>query len=342
MGNKINSFRNLEEKKFYDIKTDEEKIKFLLNYAILAPSTHNTQPWLFKIKKNSCEIYADEKLLLPYADPIKRDFYISIGCCIENLILISKYFNVFDKIEYKFKNNLICIVYFKDLQFQTKTNDEFYDFIKGIKLRFNARGLFENKNISNDILEKIKNLNNNFDLDIKFLTEKEKIDHMGKLIAKGLEVAYANKNFRYEMSNWINSNLSSRKEGIAGYALRMPFLISLMFPFMIKFLNLGKKLGYLNYLSIRSAPVSCLISSKNNNPLAWCQVGQLAERIMVYLASMGIKTSIFVSAIEMGFSEEVKKLFNINLIPQFHFCIGYIDYPYKYTLRHPVEEKLIT
>lgn len=28
----------------------EFQIKFVLNYAILAPSTHNSQPWLFKIE----------------------------------------------------------------------------------------------------------------------------------------------------------------------------------------------------------------------------------------------------------------------------------------------------
>jgi len=28
----------------------EEKLGFVLNYALLAPSTHNTQPWLFSIR----------------------------------------------------------------------------------------------------------------------------------------------------------------------------------------------------------------------------------------------------------------------------------------------------
>ena len=29
-----------------------EQLKFLLNFAVLAPSTHNSQPWNFKIAKN--------------------------------------------------------------------------------------------------------------------------------------------------------------------------------------------------------------------------------------------------------------------------------------------------
>ncbi len=37
----------------------EEKIKFLLKYAILAPSLYNTQPWQFKINKNKLTITLD-------------------------------------------------------------------------------------------------------------------------------------------------------------------------------------------------------------------------------------------------------------------------------------------
>ena len=47
----------------WDIKKEDflhqgqlaDKIRFVLGYAILAPSTHNSQPWLFKVKENSVE-----------------------------------------------------------------------------------------------------------------------------------------------------------------------------------------------------------------------------------------------------------------------------------------------
>ncbi|MEK6883506.1 MAG: nitroreductase, partial [Nanoarchaeota archaeon] len=85
----------------FPVKADlESQIKFLLNYAILAPSTHNSQPWLFKIKKSECQMYYDPRLVLPEADPKTRDLHISIGCAVENLILAAKYFNIFDSVSY--------------------------------------------------------------------------------------------------------------------------------------------------------------------------------------------------------------------------------------------------
>jgi nitroreductase len=43
-----------------------EKLKFFLRYAILAPSTHNTQPWAYRIVNNNIiELYSDRKRALP-------------------------------------------------------------------------------------------------------------------------------------------------------------------------------------------------------------------------------------------------------------------------------------
>jgi hypothetical protein len=50
---------NVSESQFPKDGTKTEQLKFLLNYAILAPSSHNTQPWLFKIiDDNIIELYA--------------------------------------------------------------------------------------------------------------------------------------------------------------------------------------------------------------------------------------------------------------------------------------------
>ena len=44
---------NITEDEFPKKGALPEKSSFILNYAILAPSGHNTQPWLFKIVGDS-------------------------------------------------------------------------------------------------------------------------------------------------------------------------------------------------------------------------------------------------------------------------------------------------
>jgi nitroreductase len=71
---------NIAENQFPKEGTRNEQLKFLLNYAILAPSSHNTQPWLFKIvDDNMIELYADRTLALAVVDPEDRALTISCG-----------------------------------------------------------------------------------------------------------------------------------------------------------------------------------------------------------------------------------------------------------------------
>lgn len=45
------------------------QLKFLLDYAVLAPSGHNSQPWLFRIGDGWVEVHADRTRRLPVVDP---------------------------------------------------------------------------------------------------------------------------------------------------------------------------------------------------------------------------------------------------------------------------------
>src|SRR6056297_2254760 len=57
----------------------------LIARAILAPSSHNTQPWLFEIAGDRIRLIADRTRALPVNDPEDRELAISCGCALFNL-----------------------------------------------------------------------------------------------------------------------------------------------------------------------------------------------------------------------------------------------------------------
>ncbi len=59
-----------------------DKLRFMLRYAVLAPSNHNTQPWLFRVRGSSVELYADRARALRVTDPDDRQLLISCGCAL--------------------------------------------------------------------------------------------------------------------------------------------------------------------------------------------------------------------------------------------------------------------
>ena len=62
---------------------DIEQLRTITQFAALAPSVHNTQPWRFTADDHSIEVRADVERMLDVLDPNARQLHISCGIAIE-------------------------------------------------------------------------------------------------------------------------------------------------------------------------------------------------------------------------------------------------------------------
>lgn len=341
------NIRDIRTEDFFAAGSLSDKISFLLRFAVLAPSTHNSQPWLFKIEENSCKIYFDPALRIPQADPKGRDLYISLGSALENLVLAAKYFHVYKDAAYlaSGSNNLAAEVFFQEKTYDTKPNPIYEKLIEAIKKRVNSRGVFQQKPVPEDFLKKVslaaqEYLSSDFRLDI--VKDAPTIRKISSLTAGGLKIAYQKSDFRKEMSNWMRNSMTRALDGIPGYALKMPLILSFIVPAMVRFLNLGGILAKLNYKSLSSAPLIYIISARESNPIVWLKTGRLAERLMLEFTAAGLKTSIFVAAIEMGdLYKNIQEILSTDFTPQFLFAAGFMKGNQRPTPRFSAEDKII-
>lgn len=58
----------------------------LVRHATLAPSSHNTQCWMFRIEQHAISILPDFSRRCPAVDPDDHHLFVSLGCAAENLI----------------------------------------------------------------------------------------------------------------------------------------------------------------------------------------------------------------------------------------------------------------
>ncbi|NCA72888.1 MAG: Tat pathway signal protein, partial [Sphingobacteriia bacterium] len=58
----------------------------LVSHVILAPSSHNTQCWLFRLGPDRIEILPDRGRRCPVVDPDDHHLFVSLGCAAENLL----------------------------------------------------------------------------------------------------------------------------------------------------------------------------------------------------------------------------------------------------------------
>ncbi len=338
---------DIDEKAFSKLTSAPGKIKFLLEYAILAPSTHNIQPWLFKVGETSCKIYYNPELTLPEGDALGRDLFISLGCCIENLITAAQYFGVYQGATYYDGKNaqLVAEIKFKNLNQPGPVPVlALQPRLQAIIKRFNARGLFKKTPVPTELLEKLNSLNAEYGpvVQVHLVTNHADITKLGELTAEGLRRAYHRPAFRAEIANLIRHNLSKKRDGLPGYSLRMNLPVSLIMPWLMRNVDIGKKLAHLNVASLSSAPLICVYTATENTPLAFTQVGRLAERVMLEANIRDMKTSIFVASIEIDdLYKDVQKIIKSDAIPQFLMCAGYINTPQGNTPRQPLESRLV-
>ena len=68
------------------------EIRGILEYASLAPSGHNAQPWTVRVGDGVLRIGTDRSRWLPKVDPLNRELSLSIGAFLEKLLIAAPNF----------------------------------------------------------------------------------------------------------------------------------------------------------------------------------------------------------------------------------------------------------
>jgi hypothetical protein len=69
---------------------EQQGVLRLVGAAILAPSPHNAQAWLFRVGGNRVDLYADSARWTGATDPFRREQHIGLGAALENLVLAAQ------------------------------------------------------------------------------------------------------------------------------------------------------------------------------------------------------------------------------------------------------------
>ncbi len=310
---------------FKQKQTIKEKIEFLLNFAILAPSTHNSQPWSFIIKDNTLKIVYDNSINIKIADPDNRYKVMSLGCCFVNVIIAAAYYNFLESYSYNEQNDKIelVIVFGKVTNIPAfYSNELFFQILK----RKNSRGVFKSEKFNRFQLNNIKSVNIFKNIKIDIIDDNKKINSIASLTKKVLKELYSEKEFRLEWAKWIKTPFSKNMKGISSLELKPSVVLSPIIPIVMRYFNVSKKASNLVGTMIKSSAIAIVLSSNDLNKLSFIEGGMLAELLMLKIQSMGFQTSIAVAALSNP--ESKAKLMNelgINEEPIFIFFAGKME-----------------
>ncbi len=308
-------------------------LKTLLGYAILAPSTHNTQPWMFSIAGNEIQLFADRRRWLAVSDPDQHELFISMGCALENLLVAAEHFGYGVEVDYgpaSDPQDFVASVKF-DLPGQPSRfrGDALFE---AIPWRHTNRRLYKSCPISQADLLRLYTANTEWRTYLHMIDDEATKDKIDELIFYADAVLFADPDFRQERGEWVGQGMRNHSR-----------LLSRAGQFAAAYLADGEVEAMKDSWALQSTPVLAMVSSWEDDRESQVRAGKAFEKIWLTATSLGIALQPMNQILRIpGLGAEVTRLIPAaHLCPQIMFRLGYAEPDLRHTARRPLEEVLL-
>lgn len=313
----------IEINDFHLLKSENERLLFLLKFAVLAPSSHNSQPWEFSVRGKKIILSANLNRSLPKSDPNHRQLIISLGCVLENLLVSAHYFGYDTIVDYLDEENkpIRAQVIFNFTREQSRDPDHLF---LSITSRSTNRNGYDTRMPDWTFLSSTIRAAEDLGIAVTVVSDAVRKKKISELVVAATATAMGNLDFRNELSNYLKSNFTSSPLGMPGFGFGLPDPVSMFFPMLVRVINVGKLTKKRDEdLLINHTPAFIVISSSDSR-LNWIRVGQIYERIALLSEKNGMRTAPLASVIQIDeYYKNLKEVIGTNLRPQFFFRIGY-------------------
>lgn len=319
-----------------------EKLKFLVRYAVLAPSGHNTQPWTFRIREDKLSLYADRTRALPVVDHDDRELTISCGAALYNLRVAAGHFGHEPACELLPDPDLPDLLARFALGARRGATIGEFKVFASIVRRHTNRMPFEEKPVEKTAIARGEAAVRAEGAWVRFITDKRARHAVAKLIGEADRLQFADKRFRRELAAWIHSNRSHSRDGMPGYSHGFGGLMSLAPPFFIRTFDMGKSTAAHDQDLADHSPLLAVIGTPDDDPRAWLRAGQAMQGLLLIATAENVSASFLNQPIEVQpLRARLAKLLEVSGHPQVLLRVGYGP-PVKPTPRRAVEEVIRT
>jgi nitroreductase len=316
----------------------EERLRFLLNYAVLAPSGHNTQPWLFSVGGDAVELHADRTRGLPVVDPEDRALVISCGAALFYLRVAMRHFGYEDEVEVLPDPDQPDLLARVRLGPDHAETEEERILFQAMPKRRSNRGPFEDRPVPGRLLSALQAAAWEEGAWLHLIEDEDVKHTIAELIAEGDRIQLADKRFRRELASWVHPNRTRSRDGIPGYAFGFGDLLSLAGPFAIRTFDTGKGQAAKDRQLTEGSPVLVILGTEGDVPREWLAVGQALARVLLRARAEGVWASFLNQPIEVPeLRPRLRDAIGVEGYPQLLFRMGYGP-EVRPTPRRPVEE----
>jgi hypothetical protein len=319
----------------------EARLRASVTYAVLAPSSHNTQPWQFRAGPGDLELYADRSRGLPVVDPRDRALIMSCGAALFNLRVALRRFGNREAVTILPDPGNPDLLARVSLDGQVEPTDEELALFDAIRARHTHRFPFRRQAPPPPLLHALELAAVQEGAWLHVVQGDEARTALADLIAEGDRRQMADPRFRRELAAWMHGNRSRTRDGMPGHVFGFGDFMAAAGPFAIRTFDVGNGQAARDRDLALGSPVLAVLGTTGDTPRDWLAAGQALERVLLRAQVEGVAASFLNQPVEVPeLRLEVQVLTGYMGFPQLVLRLGYGGTA-GLTPRRPVEEVLL-
>lgn len=294
--------RMIAETDFPATGTPAHQWCFLINYALLAPSEYNIQPWLFRVQGDSVELCADSSRRLPVVDPQDRELIVSCGAACLNLRLAARHFGIRSTLEYgesvasEEKPGLQARLRCSGKQPATPEDERLF---AAITHRQSNRSVYQARSVPEEVLAHLQSLAGYEGTWLRVIEDAPTRKTIADLIVAGDRQQWANKDFRRELAKWVHPRAAENTDGLPASVHAKGSFHDMTSPFLVRTFDLWREETVRNRHLAAGAPVLMVLGTFTDTSEDWFAAGMAVERVLLGACANSLQTSFVNQPIEV-------------------------------------------
>jgi hypothetical protein len=275
--------------------TQAVALKELVRYATLAPSSHNTQCWKFRLEDQAISILPDLSRRCPIVDPDDHHLYVSLGCAAENLIHAAQAQGLSATCTFDATGDGALRIALEPAPASVTP------LFEAIPHRQCTRDEYDGKPLSPAEIQLLKTAGTGNGVQVKMLTTHNEIETVIDYVVQGNTAQMNNPAFMQELKSWIRFNdqeASRTGDGLSGRTTGNPSIPRWIGNLFSKLLFRAKSENDKNIRYIRSSAGIAVFVSDVNDKAHWVEVGRCYERFALQATALGIRNAFVNQPVE--------------------------------------------
>ena len=263
--------------------------------AIRAPSGHNTQPWRFRIGERYVDVLADLSRRLPVVDPDDRALVISCGAAVFGL-----------RVALGSRGHSVAVepldgpegVARVRITGETPADASMLRLARVVPARVTNRAAYSEDPVATDVLGTLSAAAMQEGTWLACITDPAVRARLADMVAAGDRAQFGSSAFRAELASWTRSNSTKRGDGIPGYAMGVPGVLSYLGPFFVRRVIRAGSQAKKDRALAAQGPVLAVLGTSGDTRGEWLAAGQALYRVLLEATQAGLHAAFMNPPIE--------------------------------------------